>query len=921
MKRAILILALAVIGAAAVTSCFSEYTADKGETLIVIDLGGGTRALIDPESLFYRITLSGGPSSDRSINADGNSPVSISVIAGRYNLKIEAYTDSGRTDLYAKSISPEYVDAIAGQSNPVTVVMRLINTGEGNDRSDLDTSPPDDEFIFTLSSAGITELKNGQLNYTLGVPYQRTQYTFDAPLNVEVNETLTILPGTELIFSANNNGIYVAQWGTLIMEGQHALLNSTGNEVSKNGKAVSGYITLKGFQNQPGYWKGVEIRSTNSNIMDHVDILNAVNGVTLGSGNTLAGIVEMTNCLIQDASQNGIYIINQDCLLKNFAGNIITNCGGAPIHFYESYGGIWTLREVSTENDFSGNVKNYIDATRSGTIDGEMTLRNLNVPWRLSGTLFVEGASAKLSAEPGAVIEFSNTGGITVRNSGTIDIRGTEDERITFTSALAGAGAWDQIFINTTRDNVLDYVDILYGFRGVRLGESNTVYGIVTMTNSRIEAASGDGIWIVNSDCLLKGFTGNVITNCGGAPISFYESYGGILALREVSADNDFSGNAKNYIDVLRAGTLDDEMILRKLNVPWRINGTLTVSGLSAKLSAEPGAQIEFTNTGGITVQSDGIIDFRGTADEHVTLTAANPGAGAWNGISIRSVLANVLDYVDILYPSTAVTLGNGNSDYGFVTMTNCLVKDASSWGIYIINEDSLLKGFQNNTVTNCGDAPIHFYASYGGIYSLREIGEGNDFSGNANDYIDVTRSGTISADMTLKKINVPYRFSGTLAISDPAIFTIEPGAELWFDASAGITVSTNALLVARGTPLEPILFKSRDNITIPGYWNGITISSAIPGSRFANCTISGGGRSTNTGCLTVTANRYVELLNVNISDSLNYGIYLANPSNFWSRGMTAANFSSITLDNVYYNGTPYTTMPADTYTPSEPME
>ena len=926
MKNLIKILVLAVFLSAIFASCFSEYEGD--EAIIIINLGNKTRAVVDPADLFYKIMLTDGPGSDRTVYVDGKSTVSLSVIAGRYNFKVEAYLDAIRTDLYARSISPSYIDAIAGQSNPISVVMRLINSGAGMDRADLDTSPPPDEFIFTMNANEITALKGGKFNYALGVPYQNTQYNFNAPLTVAVNETLTIYPGTVIIFSANNAGITVNEWGTIKAEGQHALLDAKGNEITKNGKAVSGYITFKGFQNQKGYWNGITIRSTNENIFDYVDILNTTKGVELGQYNTTEGIITMTNCLIKGVSGNGIYINNAGCLLKNFTKNIITNCDAAPISTNSGYDAIWALRQISPENDFIGdipNVNSYINVARPGSISGEFKLRNLNVPWRMSNTLQVSGAEAKLSVEPGTKIEFSSGCGIDITNSGIIEMKGTANNRITITSAITSAGAWDKIWIRTARDNILEYVDILNATRAVELGQYGTTAGIVTMTNCLIKNVSTNGIYINNDSCLLQNFRNNTITGCQAAPICTNSGYDAIWALREIGVGNDFIGdtpNVNSYINVTRPGPIYGEFVLRNFNVPWRIADTLVVSGGAAALSAEPGAIILFDSGNGITVQSNGVIDIQGTELKPIIMNRVN-SVGSWTGIIIRSGTPNKLSYVEIINANRGIELGQYNSTEGVVEINNCRIDNAVQYGIYINNNICLLKSFRNNTISGCGAAPIFTNSGYDCFWSLRELGEGNNFVGNARNYVEINSMGTISGDMTLKKLTIPYIFGSTLAVNSTATLTIEPGTEILMNSGVSINVSGNALLIAKGTASNRIIIRGSN--PTPGYWTNISIDTGVPGTKFAYCDIIGGGGGTNRGCITVPNNssiyRYIELLNVYLASAQNYGIFLGTNSYFWSSGVTfGTGTSGNALGNVF-NVTVQATMPANTYTPLNPMQ
>jgi hypothetical protein len=226
------------------------------------------------------------------------------------------------------------------------------------------------------------------------------------------------------------------------------------------------------------------------------------------------------------------------------------------------------------------------------------------------------------------------------------------------------------------------------------------------------------------------------------------------------------------------------------------------------------------------------------------------------------------------------------------------------------------LSEFTGNTIKNSAKAPIYTDA-YCGIYPLRNLGAGNTFSGNANEYISVNVFNTeIHSDMTLPNVGEPYYMVQGLTVTSGRKLTIEAGITILMGARTYIRAYADSWFVAEGTAAAHITIKGFDEKV--GYWHGIQINSQTPGSKLNYCDISGAGGGTeyykallymytgsfaNDGSGTYT-NAYIELNNTTFNKSLYYGIYFDKYHGIYNKcivsGGANVTFNQCAVGNVY---------------------
>jgi hypothetical protein len=203
---------------------------------------------------------------------------------------------------------------------------------------------------------------------------------------------------------------------------------------------------------------------------------------------------------------------------------------------------------ISTTYVYIGQGPTYV----SGTINNDVVWRLGASPYIVSGLTINEGAV--LTIEPGVVIKFANQKGITV--NGILDAKGTDDNKIVFTSVLDNtyggdtdflarypdhpdvgdtwqicpdcvgdgrcawaANYWGQIVFGPTSVNsVIDRAVILWGgslrsgtwcYNPYATGMVSIQSSSVAMTNSMISNSWGNGIDVSNASLAI---TGNIVS-------------------------------------------------------------------------------------------------------------------------------------------------------------------------------------------------------------------------------------------------------------------------------------------------------------------------------------------------------------------------------------------------------------------------
>jgi hypothetical protein len=531
--------------------------------------------------------------------------------------------------------------------------------------------------------------------------------------------------------------------------------------------------------------------------------------------------------------------------------------------------------------------------------------------------------NALLTIAPGVIIAFEGEdSGIFTSEGGGLKAIGTSTDAIRFLGTSENKGVWKGIYFGSTHpENRLENVMVMHAGRSAsgQSGEKGAVQlsrgadssaGIVNCT---ISDNDGYGLFITDKSDLEE-FSGNTISNNEDAPVALFFNQMGTL-----DASSNYQGISKNYIEVRENEIEDDVVNMPLLNIPYRFVESKKYNIKNA-LNIAAGNTLEFSNGAGFRLgeqssdcaNTSGSLNATGTINSPITFKGATPGEGTWLGIGFNSASPNN----NLVYCSI---IGGGSdriynaSDFAAnitlqcnsrVTIQNSTISDSGGFGIYMLDEDAELEGFEENTLENNELAPLWMH-----LPQVDQLDAATSYAeGNGRPYIQVQGDAITEADLTIKKLEVPYRIeteeSGRETYVERAI-TIEAGAILEFETGAGMVlgspgvdcIPTTGSMNAQGTAEEPIIFRGATEGQ--GTWLGIGINSSTSANRFTYCEISGGGskqmyNAGGQGNIVMTCGANLILENSTVENSGGWGVDFVQGSNSLSQsGNTFTNNAS----------------------------
>ena len=143
-----------------------------------------------------------------------------------------------------------------------------------------------------------------------------------------------------------------------------------------------------------------------------------------------------------------------------------------------------------------------------------------------------------------------------------------------------------------------------------------------------------------------------------------------------------------------------------------------------------------------------------------------------------------------------------------------------------------------------------------------------SDFTGNTNDYIQVSTNSVEEGNYIWRKTNVPFRVdaSSHISIKNNTNVTIEPGVRFDFGTNSQLSVNTGCSLKAIGTSTEPIIFSGVDGAA--GAWKGLEFSfTQSINNQLDNCVIEYAGSDTEDAAIYMWAEPKLSVTNCIIRD------------------------------------------------------
>ncbi len=517
--------------------------------------------------------------------------------------------------------------------------------------------------------------------------------------------------------------------------------------------------------------------------------------------------------------------------------------------------------------------------------------------------------NALLTIEPGVIIAFEGAeSGIFTSEGGGLKAVGTAANPIKFIGTSENKGVWKGVYFGSNHpENRLEYVTVMHAGRTAS-GQSGQKGAIqlsqkeaskAAIINCNVAANDGYGIYITDKS-VVDAFSGNFINDNQLAPVGMF--FNQLGALDEQSS---YQGNGSDYVEV-HANDIQDEAVgMATIDVPYRfveskrynINNALTIS---------PGNILEFSTGGGFRlgeqasdcITRTGTLNATGTADAHIEFRGVTPGKGTWLGIGINSSSPdNKLIYCDVtgggsddLYNASDFSANITLQCESTVTIQHSTITESGGFGIYLHEEDARLLAFEENSITDNELAPVLLH-----LPQVAGLDTATTYSGsNGREYIQVYGQAIVDDDLTIARLDVPYRIStdrsGRETYVEKAL-TIMPGVILEFETAAGIVLGSPGVdcipltgsLNAVGTAQDPIVFRGATDGQ--GTWLGVGINSGTAANQLEYCEISGGGSSQmynagGQGNIVMTCGSSLEVGNSTISDSGGWGIDFVQGAN-----------------------------------------
>jgi len=576
--------------------------------------------------------------------------------------RVEFYVDSVRVGIDTAPAGQvfEYVWALGGARPGSAHTLRCSAVDDAGNRG---SSP----VVTVYISSTVGTHHSGTITANATWTAAESPHVIDSDLYVDA--FLTLQPGATVLVAD----------GVTIAVGTHS---SAG--IAARGRADSTIVfTALDITPGPGAWDGIEFRARaapESSILRHCVVEYAGGGGALV--HCAAGRVGIDSCEFRASSGRGVAASGTG--LGSLSHNAFSGCAGYPVSVP-----VGLVSALGTGNTFSDNSRGAVELT-GGTVDTAATWLDLGVPYCITATVTVAGASNPLlTIAHGCSLLFGDSAKLRVGvgQPGGLRADGNIDS-VVFAplAAVPGPGQWRGIEFWEKTDafrTMLNYCRV----EGAGAGNSAaiTCYSApVLIVNSRIADNAGDGV-----NCQGTGFAGfenNTITGCAGYPLHIAAEY-----VSTIGNGNTFAGNGEGAIQVTE-GTITRDAQYRRQDVPYLITGTVEVGSQQNQpmLVIESGVEIRFAPGSALSVglAEPGRLQAIGVPDS-ITFTGATAAPGAWRGLELNSYASSQsrLEQCRLLY--------GGEGSHGILRIDSCApvlkgneIAFSSNYCVYMQNTD-----------------------------------------------------------------------------------------------------------------------------------------------------------------------------------------------------------------------------------------
>lgn len=550
-----------------------------------------------------------------------------------------------------------------------------------------------------------------------------------------------------------------------------------------NGTAESPVLfTANSGTPTPGFWNYLRTAGSSAGNVSCSHAIFEYGGSSTGLVDVNGGNPQFADCTFRHSQNYGLYHTSST------ASASIQNCAFQNNGSYPLYWNSNQVQNILAGNSFSGNNPDRI-LLRSITISTGNTWQNPGIPLEPENDLTVRSNGANpLVLSPGIQVLFRSGKAMIVGYTTPTADASISANGVTFGAVNPGSG-WNGVeFLAAIQPSSLTSCtisDVSVTPLGAIYAHNNqalTISGCLFTNNDSFGLYCGNG-----ANFTVSGST--FTANAGTVSLAAMDMEG-------LLEDNQYTGNTDDRI-VCRGGTLNESATWTTQPVPILV--TTNITGYS---STPPTIIIPY---GTILEFAAGISFFLGyTASSSygavlqatgVTFRGAQSTAGYWTGLIFNRFggphLLSGCTIRDAGYSSNpGIQLSCINT-----TITGCSILNCAAVGINF--SDISLSSLSGSIISGCGSYPLSLPAN-----SVRVLGEGNNFSGNAIDMVEV-RAQTIDVSGSWRDPGVPYYINNDLNIYATAPFPhlqILPGTVIALPTSVCINIGYSASSTYKGS-------------------------------------------------------------------------------------------------------------------------
>ncbi|WP_444908200.1 right-handed parallel beta-helix repeat-containing protein [Microbulbifer sp. SSSA008] len=484
---------------------------------------------------------------------------------------------------------------------------------------------------------------------------------------------------------------------------------------------------------------------------------------------------------VYDADYDPQPVITGNSIYGNNGYEINTSSYESGVLTVNATGNWWNTtdsRSISAEiYDYGDSTSNYPIVDYRGYLDAEGELAEpsnslfgylsedttlvAGTTYTLLSSLYVQ-SGVTLAIEPGARLEMG--GDFSLKVSGTLDVQGTSDAPVIFTSAESepSAGDWYGIVAESGGTVTLDYVTLEYGDYGLYAGSGSSF----SLSNSTLQYFKERGVYAYNASGSISDST---IQHADKAGVYLY-------GVADVTATGNTVINNKYGFYIKGHSSSDTTPIINSNTITSNSSFGFYIQGYS----------------GGIT---------------NPIITNNTITGNSSYGFHLAGVY-------DADYDPQPVITGNSiyaNDDYEIKT-------SSYESGVLTVNATG---NWWNTTDSRSISAEIYDYGDSSSYYPIVDYSE---YLGNANgrSVYDHYLRFDINSDMSLAAGS--YIVVDDINVNKDAILTLEAGVILIFPDSYSLTIEGN--LVVSGSSFQPVFFTSESENSTAGEWQGIVVAS-----------------------------------------------------------------------------------------------